>query len=101
MADIKEITKTKTLDEILEESDILSSNGEYSKKLILWNDDINSFEFVAFCLIVYVGFNPIKAEKTTIKVDKEGKDIIKTGTLEELEPIKKNLEERGLSLTIE
>lgn len=98
MSDIKE--GTKTLKEILEESKI-SFNMEESSKLILWNDDVNSFQLVIYCLIVYLGFTPEKAESTAYTVHIKGKDIIKTGSIEELEPYKKILEERGLSLTIE
>lgn len=96
MSDIKE---GKTLEEILEESKI-SFNME-SSKLILWNDDVNSFQLVIYCLIVYLGFTPEKAESTAYTVHIKGKDIIKTGSIEELKPYKKILEERGLTCSIE
>src|SRR5574344_1378718 len=98
MNDIKE--STKTLKEILDESKI-SFNMEECSKLILWNDDVNSFEFVIYCLIIYLEFTPEKAETTAYTVHMMGKDIIKKGSKEELEPYKKILDERGLSTTIE
>jgi ATP-dependent Clp protease adaptor protein ClpS len=94
-----DIKEGKTLKEILDESNI-SFNME-SSKLILWNDDINSFQLVIYCLIVYLGFTPEKAESTAYTVHIKGKEIIKTGSIEELNPYKKILEKRGLSVTIE
>jgi len=93
-------TKTKSLEEILSENGI-STNTEKESKLILWNDDVNSFEWVIICLIMYLKFTPERAETTAYNVHLKGKDIIKTGSKEDLEPYKKLLEERGLSLTIE
>jgi ATP-dependent Clp protease adaptor protein ClpS len=95
-----EKTKTKTLEEILEENDI-STNTEEESKLILWNDDVNSFEWVESCLMLYLKFTFEKAQASAYNVHLKGKDIIKTGSKDELEPYKKLLEERGLSLTIE
>lgn len=98
MSDIKE--NTKTLEEILEDSGIsVSSEQEY--RLILWNDDFNSFEWVILCLVALLGFTPEKAEKSAWAVHLEGKDVVKTGSKESLEPYKKFLEERGLTVSIE
>jgi len=96
MSDTK--IETKTLDEILAESGISSSS---ESKLILWNDDHNSFEWVIICLITYLKFSFERAESTAWTVHLQGKDIIKTGSKESLMPIKKILEERGLTLSIE
>lgn len=98
MSNVKE--KTKTLEEILSEAGI-STNTEKEKKLILWNDDHNSFEWVILCLVSFLGFSPEKAEKSAWTVHIEGKDIIKTGSQDTLEPYKKLLEERGLTVSIE
>jgi len=98
MSDIKE--DTKTLEEILAESGI-SSSLENECKLVLWNDDHNSFEWVIFCLSNLLNFTFEDAEKTAWNVHLQGKDIIKTGSKESLEPYKKLLEERGLTVSIE
>lgn len=96
MGDIKE--GTKTLEEILEESGI-STSKEY--KLVLNNDDHNSFEWVEYCLIMLMQFTPEKAEATAWNVHLKGRDILKTGSKDSLEPYKKMLEERGLTVSIE
>ena len=98
MGNIKE--DTKTLEEILAESGI-STNTEREYKLVLWNDDHNSFEWVILCLVNLLFFAVEKAEKSAWKVHLQGKDIIKTGSKESLEPYKKLLEERGLTVSIE
>jgi ATP-dependent Clp protease adaptor protein ClpS len=98
MSDIKE--GTKTLEEILEESGI-STNKAQQSQLVLWNDDHNSFEWVIFCLIQLMAFTPEKAEQTAWTVHLSGKEILKSGSKSELEPYKKLLEERGLTVSIE
>ena len=98
MSDIKE--ETKTLEEILSECGI-SSESEQNFRLILWNDDHNSFDWVILCLISFLGFSYEDAEKSAWKVHLEGKDIIKTGSKDSLMPYKKLLEERGLTVSIE
>lgn len=89
---------TKTLKEILEESGI-STAKEY--KLLLINDDHNSFEWVIYCLVRLMKFTPERAENTAWTVHLQGKDILKTGSKDSLEPYKKMLEERGLTVSIE
>ena len=98
MGNVKE--DTKTLDEILEDSGI-SVNSEQEYRLILWNDNFNSFEWVIICLVALLNFTPEKAENSAWTVHLSGKDVIKTGSKESLEPYKKLLEERGLTVSIE
>lgn len=98
MSDTKK--KNKSLDEILKELDISRSSEEESR-LVLWNDDFNSFEWVIFCLMELFQFTFEKSEKTAWTVHFSGKDIIKTGSKEDLEPYKKLLEDRGLTVSIE
>jgi ATP-dependent Clp protease adaptor protein ClpS len=89
---------TKTLEEILEESGI---STERESKLVLHNDDHNSFEWVIYCLSSYLKFSPEQAEKAAWTVHIQGKDIVKTGSKDELMPYKKILEECGLLVSIE
>jgi len=98
MSDIKE--DTKTLEEILAESGI-STSLDNECKIVLWNDDHNSFEWVIYCLSTILNFTFENAEKSAWTVHLQGKDVIKTGSKESLEPFKKLLEERGLTVSIE
>jgi ATP-dependent Clp protease adaptor protein ClpS len=90
----------KTLDEILSECGI-STNEDKEFRLILWNDDFNSFEWVITCLMGFMRFTYEDAEKSAWTVHLQGKDVLKTGSKDTLEPYKKLLEERGLTVSIE
>lgn len=98
MGGIKE--DTKTLEEILSDCGI-SSELEQEFKLILWNDDHNTFDWVISCLMYVVSFSFERAEKTAWTIHLQGKDILKTGSKDSLLPYKKLLEERGLTVSIE
>lgn len=98
MSNIKE--DTKTLEEILEGIGI-ESKKEPEHRLILWNDDHNSFDWVIICLVTFLSFSPEKAEKAAWKVHLEGKEVVKNGSKDELAPYKKLLEERGLTVSVE
>ena len=90
--------KTTTLEDILNKAGI---NPSSVYKLILHNDDVNSFEWVILCLISIMGFTPEKAESTAYTVHMKGACIIKTGSKDKLKPYKVSLEEQHLTLTIE
>ena len=92
--------KTKTLQEILAENGI-DSAPEKTHRLILWNDDVNSFEWVIFCLMQIMKFTFEKSESTAWQVHLEGSSVLKSGTVDSLKPYKTALEERGLTLSIE
>ena len=89
---------TKALEEILEDSGI-STSGK--SNLSLHNDDLNSFEWVIYCLISLMEFTPERAERTAWTAHLQGKAMLKTGSKDILMPYKKMLEERGLIVSIE
>ena len=91
--------KTKTLEEILNKAGIEPANN--SHKLILWNDDVNSFDWVILCLMDIMQFTMEKAENTAYTVHLKGSCILKFGGKDDLKPYKTALEERGLTLSIE
>jgi len=100
MSDTK--TDTKTLEEILEETGIsIKTKSEPDAQLVLWNDDHNSFEWVIYNLCTLLQFSYEKAQSAAWKVHLEGKEVVMNGSKETLEPYKKLLEERGLSVSIE
>jgi ATP-dependent Clp protease adaptor protein ClpS len=89
---------TKALEEILEDSGI-STSGK--SNLILHNDDLNSFEWVEYCLITLMKFTPERAERTAWTAHLQGKAILKSGSKDILMPYIKMLEEPGLTVSIE
>ena len=74
--------------------------GVGDKQIILYNDDINTFEFVIDSLIKVCKHDAIQAEQCTYLVHYKGKCSVKKGTYEELEPMCTALLERGLTAEI-
>ncbi|MBA3681416.1 MAG: ATP-dependent Clp protease adaptor ClpS [Bacteroidetes bacterium] len=74
---------------------------EAVKALILYNDDVNTFEFVAESLIKVCEHDALQAEQCTYLVHYTGKCVVKNGTFKKLKPLCEALLERGLSAKIE
>lgn len=70
-------------------------------QLILFNDDVNSFEFVIESLIKICKHNAEQAEQCAWITHFNGKCAIKVGAREELKPIGTALLTRGLTVEIE
>lgn len=80
-----------------EEEVILLEEEDDVYKLVLWNDDVNTFDFVIECLIEICRHTPEQAEQCTILVHYKGKCTVKTGSLEILKPMHEKLLSRGLT----
>ena len=77
-----------------------NSNSELKTskmELILFNDDVNSFDFVIECLIEVCEHEPEQAEQCAITAHFKGKCGIKSGSLNELAPMNNELNSRGIS----
>ncbi len=86
--------ETFTLDEIL-------SSLKTIHRLILWNDEINTFEHVIHCLVRYLDYAPNQALKIAEKVHNDGKCAILEGSFTEMEVYRKILQQEGLTVSIE
>lgn len=69
-------------------------------EIILYNDEVNTFDWVIESLMDVCEHSPEQAEQCSIIVHYKGKCGVKTGTYKELEPKCSNLLERGLSAEI-
>ena len=69
-------------------------------KLVLHNDDVNTFDFVIDCLIEICGHTMEQAEQCTLLVHYKGKCTVKTGDLSVLKPMHEKLLSRGLTSEI-
>ncbi|MFM9004683.1 MAG: ATP-dependent Clp protease adaptor ClpS [Flavobacteriales bacterium] len=87
---------TEQDEELLEE--LLLADG---KKLVLFNDEVNTFDFVIEALVEVCGHELLQAEQCTVIVHYKGKCAVKNGTWEELEPMCTALLERGLTAEIQ
>lgn len=74
---------------------------EATKALLLYNDDVNTFDFVSESLIKVCKHDAIQAEQCTYLVHYTGKCVVKNGTFKVLKPLCEALLERGLSAKIE
>ena len=70
-------------------------------KLILFNDDHNSFDKVIMALIVYCQISSAKAAEIAMKVHNEGKAVAKYGPRKDLEVIAGIFGELDLTCEIE
>ena len=96
MNQFKFSTLTETEGKVLSEV-----KKEKTKNLVLYNDDINTFEFVIQTLVDICDHNPLQAEQCAYIVHHNGKCVVKISTYKELEPLYKAILNRGLTVTIE
>jgi len=71
------------------------------KSIVVYNDDVNSFDHVIECFISILEIGQEDAIKFTLKVHYEGKCAVKTGSYKELEPYALSLMNNKLSCKIE
>lgn len=88
-----------TQEEVLEKVDVQEEQSPFHE-IILYNDDVNTFDFVIESLIKVCDHSPIQAEQCTYLVHFKGKCAVKSGELKELEPKCSKLLELGLSAEI-
>lgn len=69
--------------------------------LILYNDEVNTFEFVIKCLIDICKHEYEQAEQCALTAHFNGKCHIKSGDIQELKPMYEALSFRGLTVSIE
>ena len=69
--------------------------------LIVWNDDVNTFEWVIETLIEVCGHTAEQAERCAMIIHTQGKYAVKNGSYDELKPMRDAIVERGIDATIE
>lgn len=96
MPDIQNEYKTESR----EETDVLIQQ-ENLCNLIVWNDEVNTFEWVIETLIEVCGHSQEQAEQCSYIIHFRGKYAVKQGSYEELKPQCDAITERGINATIE
>ncbi|GEM64654.1 ATP-dependent Clp protease adaptor protein ClpS [Sphingobacterium faecium NBRC 15299] len=91
---------TETAQETYSLSEILASVKE-SNRLILWNDDINTFDHVIFCMMHHLQYSEPESERIAFKVHNEGKCAVLEGSMTEMEVYRKILKAEGLTVSVE
>ena len=81
------------------ESDVMVVT-EREHEIILFNDDVNTFDHVIATLIAVCEHTPEQAEQCALIVHYNGKCVVKSGSYAELEPKCLRLLDAGLSAEI-
>ncbi len=78
----------------------LDESLESARRLILFNDDFNSFEFIIKALIEVCKHDLIQAENCTMIAHYKGKCIVKNGPIDDLRPIYVEMTNRQITVEI-
>ncbi|MCX6255539.1 MAG: ATP-dependent Clp protease adaptor ClpS [Bacteroidia bacterium] len=84
----------------LHKDDKLKSGSE-SNTLILYNDDINTFDHVIKSLVDVCGHDPVQAEQCALIVHFKGSCEVKMGLVEVLSAMSRSLNAKGLKSKVE
>lgn len=78
----------------------LSETLEKTRKLILFNDDFNSFDFIIKSLIEVCKHDLIQAESCTMIAHYKGKCPVKNGSIDDLRSIYVEMTNRQITVEI-
>ena len=88
-----------TIEKTQQETSVLEAIG-INNEIVLYNDDVNTFDHVIDTLIRVCNHTSEQAEQCAILVHYKGKCTVKTGDFDELKPQCTSLLEAGLSAEI-
>lgn len=88
-------TETEIQEEVL-----VAEKIETSHKLLVHNDEVNTFEHVIDTLINVCEHSSEQAEQCTWIIHYKGKCAVKTGTLDDLKPLRQGICDRGIEAEI-
>lgn len=88
-------TREKTSEDILLDEETVKLN-----EIVLFNDDVNTFDHVINTLIEVCDHTPQQAEQCSLIVHYNGKCTVKTGEYKDLKPRCTKLLQAGLSAEI-
>ena len=74
---------------------------ELSHNLIVWNDDVNTFDWVIASLVDICGHDTLQAEQCALIIHHKGKCGVKKGSFTDLRPQAEALIDRGIQATID
>jgi ATP-dependent Clp protease adaptor protein ClpS len=83
-----------------QDTDLLTSTDEPCS-LVVWNDEVNTFDWVIETLMTVCGHTTEQAEQCAYFIHFKGKYAVKNGSYEELKQYCDAITERGIGATIE
>lgn len=88
-----------TTEKVLEQIKVEEKEKE-NNEIVLYNDDVNTFDYVIDTLIYACDHTPEQAEQCSLLVHYKGQCTVKTGDIKDLEPRCSKLLQAGLSAEI-
>jgi len=85
----------------IDEDVLLETDVEQPCQLIVWNDEVNTFEWVIETLIDICGHSAEQAEQCALIIHNSGKYAVKYGSYDELKPMCDAITDRGINATVE
>lgn len=95
-----QLNNPRTREESVADIDILT-DAEEPYSLIVWNDEVNSFDWVIQTLMEVCKHTTEQAEQCAMIIHTQGKYGVKRGSYEELKPMCDAITDRGIGATIE
>ncbi len=92
------VTKPIEQDDVLVMEETTSGTTAF---IVVYNDDFNTFDWVIRCFMEVLDHTDQQAEQLSMMIHFKGRATVKSGSFEELRPLKEALVERGLSAVIE
>ena len=86
--------------EKVSEKEVTLNDSSHENEIILYNDDVNTFEHVIKTLIDVCDHTPQQAEQCSLIVHYKGKCSVKSGSLSDLKPRCEKLLSAGFSAEI-
>ena len=96
--DIEEITIPDTVEELLGGED---ARPDVPWVVIVWNDPVNTIDYVIFVFQKLFGYSRAKATRLTYQVHNEGKSVVANGAREKCEADVSRLHAYGLWATMQ
>ena len=88
-------TKEKVSEELLLDEETVKQN-----EIVLFNDEVNTFEHVIHTLIDACEHTPEQAEQCSLIVHYKGKCTVKTGNFKKLKPMRDSICDAGIDARI-
>lgn len=93
-------TTPNTSPEIQEAHEVLTST-EDPCNLVVWNDEVNTFEWVIETLVEICGHSIEQAEQCAYIIHFRGKYAVQSGSYDHLRPKCEAIIDRGINATVE
>jgi ATP-dependent Clp protease adaptor protein ClpS len=95
-----QLNKPGTYEKTAYDTDLLTE-AESPYSLVVWNDEVNSFDWVIQTLVEVCRHSTEQAEQCAMIIHTQGKYAVKQGSYEELKPMCDAITDRGIGATIE